>query len=153
MDNTDIVSAKELGMSIPSHALTNNGHSYYLYDNDCENWDEILAFCENKGGYPAVINDSEENEPLYEYMISMGRKAAFIGYTDRDTEGIWKWTEGKDSDFTDWGTNNEGEIEPNSDTMDEDYAQYDINMHDGHWNDCAFRWDTNSFICEWDGIN
>jgi hypothetical protein len=86
MDNTDIVSAKELGMSIPSHALTNNGHSYYLYDNDCENWDEILAFCENKGGYPAVINDSEENEPLYEYMISMGRKAAFIGYTDRDTE-------------------------------------------------------------------
>ena len=83
----------------------------------------------------------------------MGRKAAFICYTDRDTEGIWKWTEGKDSDFTDWGTNNEGEIEPNSDTMDEDYAQYDINMHDGHWNDCAFRWDTNSFICEWDGIN
>lgn len=139
-------------MKIPSDALVYNGHSYYLYDNDCSNWDEILAFCEAKGGYPAVINDSEENETLYEYMIYMGRSATFIGYTDRDTEGLWKWVEGKSSDFTDWGTNNEGDLEPNSDTPEEDYAQLDTNMQDGHWNDCAFGWDTVSFICEWDGI-
>ena len=146
-------SAADMGMKIPSDALVLNGHSYYLYDNDCKDWDAVLDFCESKGGYPAVINDSEENESLYEYMLSMGRKATLIGYTDRDTEGIWRWVDGKYSDFTDWGTNNEGELEPNSDSSDEDYAQFDINMLDGHWNYCAFAWDTASFICEWDSIN
>lgn len=145
-------SAAQSKMSIPSDAIKYGGHSYYLYDNDCKNWDEVLAFCEGKGGYPAVINDSEENETLYKYMLSMGRKATLIGYTDRETEGVWKWVEGKNSTFTDWGTNNEGELEPNSDSQDEDYAQLDVNMNNGHWNDCAFGWDTQAFLCEWDGI-
>lgn len=150
---TSLPSAADLGMKIPSDALIIKGHSYYLYDNDCKDWDDVLNFCESKGGYPVVINDSEENELLFEYMRSMNRNASLIGYTDRDTEGIWRWPDGKDSDFTDWGTNNEGELEPNSDSPDEDYAQLDINMHDGHWNDCAFAWDTASFICEWDSTN
>ena len=145
-------STSESEMVIPSDAITYGGHSYYLYDNDCKNWDDVLSFCEDKGGYPAVINDSEENEMLYEYMLSMGRKAALIGYSDRETEGLWKWVEGKNSTFTDWGTNNEGELEPNSDSQNEDYAQLDINMNNGHWNDCAFGWDTKAFFCEWDGI-
>ena len=148
-----VSSAADLGMKIPSDAFTFNGHSYYLYDNDCKDWDDVLNFCESKGGYPVVINDSEENESLFEYMLSMNRSATLIGYTDRDTEGIWRWPDGKTSDFTDWGINNAGESEPNSDSTNEDYAQLDINMHDGHWNDCAFAWDTAAFICEWDSTN
>lgn len=147
------LSAADLGMEIPSDAMIFKGHSYYLYDNDCKNWDDVLGFCKSKGGYPTVINDSEENEVLFEYMRSMRCKATLIGYTDRDTEGIWRWVDGKESDFTDWGTNDEGDLEPNSDSADEDYAQLDVNMFYGHWNDCAFAWDTASFICEWDATN
>lgn len=150
-ENTN-TSTAESKMDIPSDAITYGGHSYYLYDNDCKNWDDVLSFCEGKGGYPAVINDSGENEKLYEYMLFMGRKAALIGFTDRDTEGLWKWVEGKNSTFTDWGTNNEGELEPNSDSKNEDYAQLDLNMNNGYWNDCAFGHDTQAFFCEWDGI-
>lgn len=138
-------------MDIPADAIVHNGHSYYLYDNDCKSWDEVLKFCDLKGGYPVVINDSVENEVMYQYMLDMGREATLIGYTDRDTEGIWKWVEGDDSDFTDWGTNDAGVLEPNSDSPYEDYAQLDIEMHDGYWNDCAFAFETVSFICEWNG--
>ena len=138
-------------MDIPADAIVHNDHSYYLYDNDCKSWDEVLKFCDLKGGYPVVINDSVENEVMYQYMLDMGREATLIGYTDRDTEGIWKWVEGDDSDFTDWGTNDAGVLEPNSDTPYEDYAQLDIEMHDGYWNDCAFAFETVSFICEWNG--
>ena len=100
-----------------------------------------------------MVNTSAENEFLYDYMINMGRIATFIGYTDRETEGVWKWVDGKKSNFSDWGFNDEGDAEPNADTDQEDYAQMDINMHNGHWNDCAFGWDTVSFFCEWDAIN
>ena len=141
-----------LGMKIPSDAIVIGDHSYYLYDNSCSDWDEVLDFCHSKGGYPVVINNSNENELLYRYMLDMGREATLIGFTDHETEGRWKWADEKISTFTDWGENDEGEKEPNASTADEDYAQLDINMTNGHWNDCAFGWDTTSFICEWDGI-
>ena len=141
-----------LGMKIPSDAIVIGDHSYYLYDNSCSDWDEVLDFCHSKGGYPVVINNSNENELLYRYMLDMGREATLIGFTDHETEGRWKWADEKISTFTDWGENDEGEKEPNASTDDEDYAQLDIHMLNGHWNDCAFGWDTTSFICEWDGV-
>ena len=139
-------------VNIPEDAITFNGHSYYLFDNIFRDWDDVLAYCESRGGYPAVVEDEDENEMLYQYMLSTNRKTTFIGYTDRETEGIWRWVEGHSSDFTDWGINDEGVVEPNATSREEDYAQLDANMNNGHWNDCAFGHNATSYICEWDTI-
>ena len=139
-------------MDIPEDALFIDGHSYYVFDADCADWGEVLTYCHERGGYPAVIDSYEENEELYRYMLSLDRTAVLFGYTDRRKEGAWEWEDGRISYFTDWGENDEGEIEPNAATVEEDFAQLDVHMMNGHWNDCAFGHDTRAFLCEWDGF-
>ena len=117
--------------------------------------------CLERGGYLAVINDSEENEALYSYMIKRGFDQAYFGITDEGHEGDWRYTEGDASSFTDWGTNNVGTREPNDADGGESHAMLDVNMHDGHWNDAQFGRkiytpdgepykDRRAYICEWD---
>ena len=109
--------------------------------------------------YLAVINDSEENEVLYQYMLSIGREEAFFGLGLYD--GVWKYIAGDTSDFRDWGYNMENEAEPNNSGNNELHAELDIHMHDGHWNDTTFGKkvytpdarpykDRYAYICEWD---
>ena len=148
-----VPSARDLGMDVPADALVYNGHSYYLFDNSRVTWEDVVAYCHSRGGYPTVIESREENDLLFAYMLDMGYECSFIGYTDHETEGHWKWVDGKTSDFTDWGVNREGDHEPNSDTDKEDFCQLDLSMVTGTWNDCDFGWDTVSFICEWDAVN
>lgn len=135
---------------IPSDAIAFNGHSYYLYVPDSGTWDRVLRNCAANGGYPAVINNKEENEFLFKYMKGMGIESAFIGYTDIDEEGTWKWVYGKESDFQDWGTNARGQQQPNHENRNEDWALFDTRMLNGHWNDSEYGRSTFAFFCEWD---
>ena len=56
------------------------------------------------------------------------------------------------SEYLNWGTNDEGEKEPNEAIESENYAQLDANMVTGKWNDCSFDQDTTAYICEWDYV-
>ena len=73
-------------------------------------------------------------------------------YTDQDVEGEWKWINGSDSTFTDWGINESNEREPNGANALENYAHMNTSMRDGHWNDKMFGASTQCFFCEWDVI-
>lgn len=139
-------------MSIPGDAVIYNGHSYYLYVPGGGSWDDVLASCASKGGYPAVINDSGENEFLFDYMVSSGLDGTYFGLTDTEKEGEWKWVYGKQSDFSDWGINSRGQYQPNSESPREDWAQMNVKMYDGHWNDCRYGQNTYSYFCEWDAV-
>ena len=97
-----------------------------------------------------MIDHPEENDFLYEYMLTAGYDEVFFGFTDRVEEGTWVWVSGHESDFEDWGINEEGSQEPNSSNDYEDYAHMNSSMHDGHWNDKMFGQKTVSFFCEWD---
>ena len=134
---------------IPDDAIVYNGHSYYIFDNGMGSWAEAQQYCMSRGGDMAVINDSEENEMLYDYMLSMGLEEAFFGYTDKENEGYWSWVSADTSTFEDWGVNDEGEREPNNDHPYEDYAEFYVGMRDGHWNDSRFGYDGTAYICEW----
>ena len=147
--------------NFPSGALSFNGHHYYIYEDVNGSWDDAMDACLERGGYLAVINDSEENEALYSYMIKRGFDQAYFGITDEGHEGDWRYTEGDASSFTDWGTNNVGTREPNDADGGESHAMLDVNMHDGHWNDAQFGRkiytpdgepykDRRAYICEWD---
>ena len=135
---------------IPPDAVQFGGHYYYLFDNGKDNWSEAQNYCKSLGGDLVVVNDEYENAFLYEYMQSLGYGYAFIGYSDEESEGRWYWVSGKSSSYTDWGVNDDGEPEPNSDSRWENFAQLDVDMIAGTWNDSKFGYNTRAYICEWE---
>ena len=109
----------------------------------------------------AVINDEEENETVYKYMIAMGYEQVFFGLTFSPGKDDWVYLDGDTSDYRDWGYNSEGVKEPNNAEGWEYHAQFDANMQDGHWNDAKYGANTYTpqgkpykdlyaYICEWD---
>ncbi|MDO5133052.1 MAG: protein kinase [Eubacteriales bacterium] len=145
----------------PSGAKEYNNHHYYIYKDVRTSWEDALDRCIERGGYLAVINDSKENEELYQYMLDMGYEEVFFGLTYNTANDEWYYLYGDTSTFLDWGVNSKGEQEPNKDGDGENYAQLDVNMSSGHWNDCKFGKqvytptgkaykDIYTYICEWD---
>ena len=137
-------------VSIPEGAVEYEGHYYYLFDNGKHNWSEAQNYCKSIGGDLVVVNSDGENSFLFDYMLSCGYDQAFIGYSDEESEGYWYWVSGKTSGYTDWGVNDEGDVEPNSDSRWENFCQLDNDMVVGTWNDSRFGNDTTAYICEWE---
>lgn len=144
------VEDEPIAADIPSDAVEFNGHYYYIFDNGKDNWSEAQSYCKSRGGDLVVINNEEENAFLYQYMKDQGHVQAFIGYSDEESEGIWYWVSGKSSNYTDWGVNDDGETEPNSDSRWENFAQLDVDMIAGTWNDSSFGQNGRAYICEWE---
>lgn len=147
-------------LDLPDGALSYGGHHYYIY-NDASNWENAMERCKERGGYLAVINDSDENERLFEYMVSMGYDTAYFGLTDPTGDWDWQYIYGDNSDFRDWGVNSKGEEEPNNADGDEIHVELDTHMLNGHWNDARFGKqvytpegqnykDRYTYLCEWD---
>ena len=126
------------------------GHQYVLYANTCDSWEEAKKFCEEQGGYLAVISSQEENDALYAYMLSCDYENAYFGYSDSRLEGDWEWVEGENSVYENWCAG-----EPNNEMTNENYAMFYWKYTDGQWNDGNFGRGTQSdsrvFLCEFDG--
>lgn len=139
-------------VNIPKGAVTFQDHSYYIFDDNCSSWEEARDYCKSRGGYLAVINSKQEDDFLFEFMLDSGRNEVYFGFSDAEAEGNWKWVDNKSSSYLNWGINDDGEIEPNQDAKDENYAEYDASLISGRWNDCGFGRDTTAYICEWDYV-
>jgi hypothetical protein len=112
-------------------------------------------------GYLATITSPEENQFLFTVMGGAGNNA-WLGASDRDVEGDWKWMTGPEagtsfySGTADGGggaVNNEfngwASGEPNQ-FGDEDYAEV---YGDGRWNDIpSFGGPQNFYLIEWGGM-
>lgn len=138
--------------SIPSDALTYNGHSYYLYTNVASTWEDAKAYCEARGGYLAVINNSAENSALFNYMKNKGYDSAYFGFSDAEQEGTWKWVTDEQVSYINWGDDDE----PNGGTY-ENYGMFYYKYTNGEWNDGDFSDiytidGRRAFICEWDTV-
>ena len=138
------------GVDIPMGAVAFQGHSYYIFDGNCNTWEEAQKYCKSRGGYLAVIESREEDDFLFSYMVDSGRSEVYFGLSDAKSEGDWRWVDNKKSSYQNWGVNDDGEIEPNKALDDEKYAEYDASLISGRWNDCGFGRDTSAYICEWD---
>ena len=158
---TEPAAEEDLLVMIPESAIRYKGHHYYIYNDIDTNWDEAASNCRDRGGYLAVINDEEENETVYKYMIAMGYEQVFFGLTFSPGKDDWVYLDGDTSDYRDWGYNSEGVKEPNNAEGWEYHAQFDANMQDGHWNDAKYGANTYTpqgkpykdlyaYICEWD---
>ena len=137
--------------NIPSDALVYNGHSYYIYSNVADTWEEAKAYCESLGGHLAVITSDEENTAIFEYIRSKGYSNVVFGFSDAESEGNWTWVNGESVTYTNW---EKSYNEPNGGTT-ENYAMFKETYNDGTWNDCRFNDVINygsdcNFICEWE---
>ena len=123
-------------------------------------WEEAEANAVKLGGHLVTINDAAENQWIQSNFNSYISKTSggadfWIGYTDKDQEGVWKWLDGSPSTYINWaGTVPDNRIgsyptydttytstqywmgaQAPSDPTGEDYA--DINAVHGMWNDVA----------------
>ena len=135
-------------VEIPPDALSWNGHHYACYNN-CSSWDEAEKYCESLGGHLAIITSSDENNAVFQYLLSCGLDSGYIGFSDQIEEGNWYWVDGETYSYTNWHSG-----EPNSENSNEDYAMFYYKFADGTWNDGDFGNETVNdhavFICEWD---
>lgn len=99
-----------------------NDHSYAILE--CGSWPACQAQAKILGANLVTINNQAEQEWLHSNFNSTTKY--WIGLTDKDQEGQWKWISGESPSFTNWNSG-----EPN-DVNDEDYAEI---VENGKWND------------------
>ncbi|WP_052566686.1 lectin-like protein [Candidatus Magnetobacterium casense] len=126
-----------------------NNHTYQRIDQQMK-WADAKAYCESLGGYLATVTSDSENKFLIDKLLPADffdsvNNSYWVGATDVETEGTWKWITAEKWDFTAWGSG-----EPNSDGGEEDCLMYYSKYGNTNnlWNDGSCS-STSSLICEW----
>ncbi|MBR0283054.1 MAG: InlB B-repeat-containing protein, partial [Oscillibacter sp.] len=87
--------------NIPSDAVQYNGHSYKAYDQSMT-WREAKAFCEARGGHLATVTTASEHTFVTDLAKSGTMLGYWLGATDEETEGQWKWVTGETWSYSNW---------------------------------------------------
>lgn len=100
-----------------------DGHQYYCSTSP-KTWPEAKAICESKGGYLTSINSAGENNFLANILTL---QSAWIGLSDHQYEGNFKWSNGDPVGYTNWYPG-----QPNNYGYGQDYVEM---LNSGLWND------------------
>ncbi|CAH1238873.1 THBS4 [Branchiostoma lanceolatum] len=94
------------------------------------NYDQAEARCQHYGGHLVHIKSSQQNSFVANMAIDAGRLDCWIGCTDRQSEGVWRWSDGSSLSYRSWEPG-----EPNNCCGGEDCAE--IRGYSGFtgWND------------------
>ena len=115
---------------------TFGGSTYYLSRDSGLKlmWNEARLVCELMGAHLVKI-ETEEDRYL---QGKFGSKLTWIGATDGDEEGTFRWTDGTPLTYSNW------DLGQPDDAIGEDCAQYWVS---GKWNDnnCGNQ---HYFICK-----
>ncbi|KAI5628007.1 CD209 antigen-like protein D [Silurus asotus] len=112
--------------------------SIYYFSTGRKNWTESRVDCRERGVDLVIVDSLEEEEFLLKYL---GRNQAWLGLSDRDTEGEWKWVDGTPLTTAFWR-----EGEPNN-LNNEDCAVIVGTANWKSWNDTPCSRNI-SWICE-----
>ncbi|KAK9976634.1 hypothetical protein ABG768_021839 [Culter alburnus] len=105
--------------------------SFYFISSEKRNWTESRRYCTERGADLIIINNREEQE--FVKKIS-GNAGVWIGLTDSDVEGRWKWVDGTNMTSGFWGSG-----EPNGYEKENCAVLYSSGWHDYSCNN-AFKW-------------
>ncbi len=113
------------------------GDNYYVLSSDTKTWEDANIYAKSIGGHLAMFKTLEENNyianKVYETGIQMPYQQFFIGATDKEKEGTWKWIDGTPLAYTNFNTG-----EPNSGTAENYITVYVSSSYKvGVWNDCS----------------
>ncbi|KAF5897172.1 antigen like protein, partial [Clarias magur] len=67
--------------------------SLYFMSNEEKSWTESRQNCRKRGAHLVIINSRKEQEFISKQKVN-NRVQAWIGLSDRDKEGEWKWVDG-----------------------------------------------------------
>ncbi|XP_049901305.1 CD209 antigen-like protein C [Epinephelus moara] len=98
--------------------------SFYNISSTEKTWADSRDDCRRKGADLVIINSKEEQEFTRQFQ-----KYMWIGLTDSETEGVWKWVDGTPVTKSYWGSG-----EPNN-KEDEDCAEIKYHDKESSWND------------------
>ncbi len=103
---------------------------YYLsnYRETWKNANEMIESWVQPGHHLVTIGSHEENEFINDAREwNIGGEPIWIGFTDDEEEGNWRWVTDEDVTYTNWSDG-----EPNNSGAGENYAQI---WQNGQWND------------------
>ena len=105
-------------------------HQYSLYNQDLS-WTDSKIFCEERNSHLATItSENEYNFIIKNILPQSNAEYLWLGGTDEQNEGNWKWITGEKWDYTNWGNN-----QPDN-ANNEDYLEiYNYSGHIGYIND------------------
>ena len=78
------------------------GEHCFLWEKRPINWDSGRQVCEQEGFQLASITSNIINNYVAEGMASRRMDNIWIGGTDKEKEGTWKWTDGSPFEFIWW---------------------------------------------------
>ncbi|XP_034715636.1 CD209 antigen-like protein E isoform X2 [Etheostoma cragini] len=112
--------------------------SFYYISSEKKSWQDSRADCQQRSADLVIINSKEEQD-----FTSTFHKLTWIGLTERETKGTWKWVDGTLLTKSYW---NPGE--PNDyEGKNEDCVEIRTHDWENNWNDlpCGHQ---NFWICE-----
>nr|XP_046259499.1 CD209 antigen-like protein E [Scatophagus argus] len=68
---------------------TSLNNSFYYISSKSKSWDDSRQDCKDRGADLVVVNNKEE-----QLFINSLKRTFWIGLTDREEEGTWKWVDG-----------------------------------------------------------
>lgn len=138
--------------NIPIEAKSFKNHYYYIFE-QIIGWKEAKKYCEEQGGHLVTITSEDEQDFIKSYIKdkNYSKQKFWIGATDEDDEGSWKWVTGEKFAYTNWGKG-----EPDNLNEIQHYAliqNYKIDtknyaIDEYEWDDIDSQ--NIMFICEWD---
>jgi alpha-tubulin suppressor-like RCC1 family protein len=148
--STTSTSTAERGFKVTLGSAISFGGHYYEYVSGSYTWTQARAAALNKrfnglSGYLANITSEDENS----FVLTKISADVWIGGSDEETEGVWKWMDGPEAGITFWNGLSGGSApsdryanwnsgEPNQ-SGNEDYAQFfsGTGPGAGKWNDLS----------------
>ncbi|XP_059196490.1 CD209 antigen-like protein C [Centropristis striata] len=113
-------------------------HSFYYISSINKPWQDSRNDCLQRGADLLIINSKEEQEFARQF-----KRLTWLGLTDRETEGTWKWVDGTALNQSYWRRG-----EPNSfQGKDEDCGELRFPDEENGWNDISCT-SQNYWICE-----
>ncbi|XP_034156939.2 CD209 antigen-like protein C [Pangasianodon hypophthalmus] len=90
--------------------LTNLGwilftSKFYYISTQRKNWTESRQDCRERGADLVIINSKEEQE-FVDNLSKSKNYGVYIGLTDLDNEGVWKWVDGTSMTTAYWSSRN-----------------------------------------------
>ena len=132
----------DLSQCLPSW-IPFEGSCYKLFT-DLKNQESSKQVCNDNGAHLVTIESADKQNFIYEeFLAGAGSKDYWIGLTDSETEGNWKWANGA----TLTGYNNWASYQPNDYKGQDCAAIKGATQNSGKWHDvsCYFN---KGFICE-----
>lgn len=108
--------------------ITHGNSTYQLIDDKSYTWHEAKIKAEQLGGHLATITSKEENDVVFNELNLKGLNP-WLGATDEDSEGDWRWITGETWNYTNWGSHG------NDNANNEEHYLHFHKDFTGKWND------------------